>query len=72
VTAFALTGEQQAFGRRVRAIAAQELRRLAEAGSPGHVNRELVKAMGQLGLLPRLFPAARRGTGSPGTLGASC
>jgi acyl-CoA dehydrogenase len=23
---------------------------------PGHVNRELIKAMGQLGLLPRLFP----------------
>jgi len=51
VTAFALTEEQQAFARRVRAIAAEELRPLAEAGPPGHVNRELVKAMGQLGLL---------------------
>jgi len=56
VTAFALTGEQQAFARRVRAIAADQLRPLAEAGPPGHVNRELIKAMGQLGLLPRLFP----------------
>jgi acyl-CoA dehydrogenase-like protein len=41
VTAFALTEEQQAFARRVRAIAAEELRPLAEAGPPGHVNREV-------------------------------
>jgi acyl-CoA dehydrogenase len=58
VTAFALTGEQQAFARRVRAIAAEQLRPLAEAGAPGHVNRELIKAMGDLGLLSRLFPGA--------------
>jgi acyl-CoA dehydrogenase len=32
------------------------LRPIAEAGVAGHVNRELIKAMGQLGLLPRLFP----------------
>ena len=41
---------------RVRALAADQLRPLAEAGAPGHVNRELIKAMGRLGLLPRLFP----------------
>jgi alkylation response protein AidB-like acyl-CoA dehydrogenase len=63
VTAFALTEEQQAFARRVRAIAAEELRPLAETGPPGHVNRELVKAMGQLGLLPRLFPGVPGGAG---------
>ena len=34
MTAFALTEEQQAFARRVRAIAAEELRPLAEAGPP--------------------------------------
>jgi acyl-CoA dehydrogenase len=56
VTAFALTGQQQAFAEQARAIAAEQLRPLAEAGRPGRVNRELVKAMGQLGLLPRLFP----------------
>jgi alkylation response protein AidB-like acyl-CoA dehydrogenase len=61
VTAFALTEEQQAFARRVRTIAAEELRPVAEAGAPGHVNRELVKAMGQLGLLPRLFPGVNAG-----------
>jgi acyl-CoA dehydrogenase len=56
VTAFSLTGQQQALAEQVRAIAAEQLRPLAEAGRPGRVNRELVKAMGQLGLLPRLFP----------------
>ena len=57
MTAFALTEEQQAFAEEIRVIAASQLRPLAEAGRPGHVNRELVKAMGQLGLLPRLFPS---------------
>jgi acyl-CoA dehydrogenase len=56
VTAFALTGAQQAYADQVRVIAAEQLRPIAEAGTPGHVNRELIKAMGQLGLLPRLFP----------------
>ena len=41
MTAFALTEEQQAFARRVRAIAAEELRPTAEAGPPRHVNREV-------------------------------
>jgi acyl-CoA dehydrogenase len=66
MTAFALTEEQQAFADEIRVIAASQLRPLAEAGRPGHVNRELVKAMGQLGLLPRLFP----GQGGPGGRGA--
>jgi acyl-CoA dehydrogenase len=39
-----------------RAIAANELRPLAEAGTPGRVNRPLVKALAEHGLLPRLFP----------------
>ena len=59
MTAFAPTEEQQAFARRVRAIAAEELRPLAEAGPPGHANRELVKAMGQLGLLEHLYRGVR-------------
>ena len=56
MTAFELTAEQQDFGREVTALAAGELRPVAAAGAPGHVNRELVKAMGRLGLLARLFP----------------
>ena len=68
MTAFALTEEQQAFAGRVRAIAAEQLRPIAEAGPPGHVNRELVKAMGQLGLLPRLFPGISGGSNVGGSL----
>jgi acyl-CoA dehydrogenase len=56
VTAFGLTAGQQEFAARVRAVAAEELRPLAEAGPPGRVNRELLRAMGRLGLLARLFP----------------
>jgi acyl-CoA dehydrogenase len=66
VTAFALTREQQDFAERVREIASGQLRALAEAGTPGHVNRELIKAMGDLGLLARLFP----GQGGLGGRGA--
>ena len=56
MTAFALTEEQRAFAGQVRSMAAEQLRPIAEAGAPGHVNRELIKAMGELGLLARLFP----------------
>jgi acyl-CoA dehydrogenase len=56
VTAFALTDEQNAFIASVRALAAGELGDLARAGQPGRVNRPLIKAMGSLGLLDRLFP----------------
>ncbi|HWN59680.1 MAG TPA: acyl-CoA dehydrogenase family protein [Streptosporangiaceae bacterium] len=56
MTAFALTEEQRAFASQVRSMAAEQLRPIAEAGPPGHVNRELIKAMGELGLLARLFP----------------
>jgi len=56
VTAFALTDQQRSLAEQVRVIAAEQLRPLAEAGRTGRVNRELVKSMGRLGLLPRLFP----------------
>jgi alkylation response protein AidB-like acyl-CoA dehydrogenase len=55
VNAFALTAEQWSFTEHVREVAAERLRPLAEAGTPGRVNRELIKAMGDLGLLARLF-----------------
>jgi len=61
VTAFALTAEQRAFAAEVRDLGARELRPIAEAGEPGRVNRELVKAMGRLGLLARLFPGVAGG-----------
>jgi acyl-CoA dehydrogenase len=56
MTAFALTPEQQAFMAEVRTAAAEQLRPIVAAGAPGSVNRELVKALGSLGLLRRLFP----------------
>jgi len=55
VNAFALTEEQRSFTEHVRAVAAERLRPIAEAGTPGRVNRELIKEMGDLGLLARLF-----------------
>ncbi len=61
MNAFALTPAQQAFTAEVRGYAAGELRPLAEAGQPGRVNRDLLKAMGRLGLLARLFPGAAAG-----------
>ena len=66
MTAFALTSEQQDFAERVRQIASGQLRAFAEAGTPGHVNRELIKAMGDLGLLARLFPQGQGGLGGRG------
>jgi alkylation response protein AidB-like acyl-CoA dehydrogenase len=72
VTAFALTSEQQDLAERVRDLASGQLRELAEAGTPGHVNRELIKAMGDLGLLSRLFPGqgGLGGRGAPSSGGS--
>jgi acyl-CoA dehydrogenase len=67
MTAFTLTEEQRAFAGRVRSMAGEQLRLIAEAGAPGHVNRELIKAMGELGLLARLFPG-QGGLGARGAL----
>ncbi|WP_329067948.1 acyl-CoA dehydrogenase family protein [Amycolatopsis sp. NBC_01480] len=61
MNAFALSAEQRAFTASVREIAAEQLRPLAEAGAEGAVNRPLLKAMGSLGLLARLFPGVESG-----------
>ena len=61
MSAFALRPAQRAFAAQVRGYAAGELRPIAEAGQPGRVNRDLIKAMGRLGLLARLFPGAAAG-----------
>lgn len=52
---FALSSDQTALVERVRRVAATELLPLVEAGTPGRVNRPLVKAMGESGLLRRLL-----------------
>jgi acyl-CoA dehydrogenase len=55
--AFALTDEQQRLIEDTRSLTRQALAPLAEEGTPGRVNRPLVRALGSEGLLSRLFPA---------------
>jgi acyl-CoA dehydrogenase len=53
---FALTGAQEQLLSQVRELAREVLAPVAAAGRPGRVNRELVRALGEHGLLGRLFP----------------
>lgn len=46
----------------IRAIAREELVPVAARGEPGRVNRDLVRALGDTGVLPRLFPERLGGT----------
>ncbi|MFD3723923.1 acyl-CoA dehydrogenase family protein [Streptomyces sp. NPDC058671] len=55
--AFSLDTAQTTWCAELRALAAERLRPLAEKGEPGRVNRPLVAALGELGLLSRLFDA---------------
>ena len=50
----------------VRRLAREVLAPLAAAGPPGRVNRPLVRALGETGLLGRLFPTSLGGTGGDG------
>ncbi|MGI8576605.1 MAG: acyl-CoA dehydrogenase family protein [Nocardioidaceae bacterium] len=61
MSTFALTPEQDRFTSWVREVAQSTLRPIAEAGPEGAVNRQLVKAMGELGLLAPLFPGSAVG-----------
>ncbi|MFF5720519.1 acyl-CoA dehydrogenase family protein [Streptomyces buecherae] len=63
MSAFALDPQQRQWCATLRTVAADRLRPLAERGAPGRVNRPLVAALGELGLLRRLFPTA---TAEPG------
>jgi acyl-CoA dehydrogenase len=58
---FTLDPAQRAFAADVRRLAGEQLRPLAESGAEGAVNRPLLKAMGALGLLARLFPGVAGG-----------
>jgi alkylation response protein AidB-like acyl-CoA dehydrogenase len=53
---FALGGDQRRLVAEVRALAREVLVPLAAAGRPGRVNRPLVRALGDHGLLARLLP----------------
>ncbi len=54
---FSLDPVQTAWCAELRTLAADTLRPLAEKGEPGRVNRPLIAALGELGLLERLFGA---------------
>jgi acyl-CoA dehydrogenase len=53
---FALDGDQRRLVAETRALAREVLAPLAAAGRPGRVNRPLVRALGDHGLLARLLP----------------
>ncbi|GLX21298.1 MULTISPECIES: acyl-CoA dehydrogenase family protein [Streptomyces] len=55
MAAFALGAEQEEWCGRLRALARERLRPLAEKGEPGRVNRPLLAELGELGLLERVF-----------------
>jgi acyl-CoA dehydrogenase len=61
--AFALTAAQERLQAEVRALAREVLAPLAGAGRPGRVNRPLVRALGEHGLLARVIPST---TSAPG------
>ncbi|MEU0370890.1 acyl-CoA dehydrogenase family protein [Streptomyces sp. NPDC006283] len=54
---FSLDPAQTAWCAQLRTLAEERLRPLAEKGEPGRVNRSLLTALGELGLLKRLFTA---------------
>jgi acyl-CoA dehydrogenase len=60
MSAFDLTDDQRALVRDVRDVAAADLVPLAERGAEGRVNRPLVAALGEHGLLARLFGSSER------------
>ncbi|MFD5323209.1 acyl-CoA dehydrogenase family protein [Streptomyces sp. NPDC127092] len=55
MAAFSLDPEQTTWCAELRALAAEQLRPLADKGEPGRVNRPLVAALGAHGLIGRLF-----------------
>ncbi|MGW2057940.1 acyl-CoA dehydrogenase family protein [Streptomyces sp. NPDC001840] len=65
---FSLGPAQTEWCAELRALAAERLRPLAEKADPGRVNRPLIAALGELGLLGRLF-GDTGGAGSGGVRG---
>jgi len=59
---FAPDDDQRGLIEEARRAAREELAALVEAEPPGRVNRPLLRALGERGLLPRLFPARAGGS----------
>jgi alkylation response protein AidB-like acyl-CoA dehydrogenase len=49
---------------RIRELARTRLRPLVAQGEPGRVNRRLIRALGEHGILPQIFPAGAGGAAS--------
>jgi acyl-CoA dehydrogenase len=62
--AFDRTEDQHAYTAWVKEIARTTLLPIVERATPGRVDRELVAAMGELGLLTRMFPGVLEGSTS--------
>ena len=60
--AFELEAEHRAVMDEARRVAREKLAAVAERGEAGRVNRPLLKALGEQGLLPRLFPETAGGS----------
>jgi len=59
---FELPTDSRELLERAREVAGAELRLIADAGAPGEPNRELLGALAQHDLLPRLFPRSLGGS----------
>jgi acyl-CoA dehydrogenase len=60
---FDLTPKQHEHVAWVKQVATETLAPIAQRGRSGHVDRELIRAMGDLGLLRRLFPGVTEAAG---------
>jgi acyl-CoA dehydrogenase len=60
---FELTDRERRLRDEIRALARERLAPVAAAGEAGRVNRPLVRALGDEGILPQAFPARAGGTG---------
>ncbi|MEA2499413.1 MAG: acyl-CoA dehydrogenase, partial [Actinomycetota bacterium] len=59
-----MTAEARELLRDMKAIASEKLAPIAAAGTPGRLNRPLIAALAEHGVLPRIFPEELDGTGT--------
>ncbi len=70
--AFTLSSEHERLGAEVRELARNALAPLVRAAQPGRVNRKLVRALGDHGLIARLVPAGTTGQQRPASAMELC
>lgn len=62
MTSFELSGSSRDLLERARRVGRDALEPVARAGTPGRVNRDLVRALATAGLLPAMFPTSAGGS----------